>query len=281
MSYRDEVLNIACQGEALLGVLSVPQQPAPLAVLVIVGGPQYRVGAHRQFVLLARRLATAGFPVLRFDHRGVGDSAAPHPGFEAIGRDIQAAIQALYNRMPELGGVMLWGLCDAASAALLYHNTHRDPRVKGLMLANPWVRSPQTLARAHVKHYYLDRLMQASFWRKLLRGELASGAAGRGLVNNLRAALSRADSPLADSFQRQMAQAWQHFPGELLLVLSEQDYTAKEFMDAVNTQPVWRGALKRSGLSCVNIASDHTFSSSAAREQLERATLQWLRQLEL
>lgn len=276
MNHRDEVLDFACEGEPLLGVLSVPEQPGPVAVLVVVGGPQYRIGAHRQFVLLARRLAGAGFPVLRFDHRGVGDSTAPHPGFDAIGRDIQAAIQALYERMPTLGGVMLWGLCDAASAILVYHNTQRDPRVKGLVLANPWVRSPQTLARAHVKHYYIDRLMQGSFWRKLFRGELAPGA-GRGLLSNLRTALGRSDTPNTNSFQRQMAQAWQQFPGAVLLVLSEQDYTAKEFLDAVNTQPLWRGALKRRGLSRVDIpAADHTFSSAAARGQLEQATLSWL-----
>jgi alpha/beta superfamily hydrolase len=43
-------------------------------VLVIVGGPQYRAGSHRQFTLLARSLAEQGFAVLRFDYRGMGDS---------------------------------------------------------------------------------------------------------------------------------------------------------------------------------------------------------------
>ena len=38
-----------------------PKPRLASAVLVIVGGPQYRAGAHRQFVQLARRLAAAGF----------------------------------------------------------------------------------------------------------------------------------------------------------------------------------------------------------------------------
>jgi exosortase A-associated hydrolase 1 len=277
MNYRDEVLNFACEGAPLLGILSLPAESAPLAVLVIVGGPQYRVGAHRQFVLLARQLAAAGYPVLRFDHRGVGDSTAKHPGFDQTGPDIQAAIHALFERLPGLGGVMLWGLCDAASAALIYHERYRDPRVKGLALINPWVRSTHTLARTHVKHYYVERLLQASFWRKLLRGQLEP-AAWRGLWRNLRMALSRPDR--ADSgFQHQMAQAWQKFPGKLLLVLSEEDYTAKEFVEVLTHQTAWRGALLRSGVQRVDIAAaDHTFSSAAARAQLERATLAWLRQ---
>ena len=39
-------------------------------MVIVVGGPQYRAGSHRQFTLLARHIAAAGYPVLRFDARG-------------------------------------------------------------------------------------------------------------------------------------------------------------------------------------------------------------------
>ncbi|KAB8057318.1 hydrolase 1, exosortase A system-associated, partial [Janthinobacterium violaceinigrum] len=58
----------------LVGILSLPAAPGPRGVLIVTGGPQYRVGSHRQFVLLARALAAQGVPVLRFDLRGMGDS---------------------------------------------------------------------------------------------------------------------------------------------------------------------------------------------------------------
>ena len=48
----------------------------------MVGGPQYRVGSHRQFTLMARAFAAAGYPVLRFDYRGIGDSEGESRGFE-------------------------------------------------------------------------------------------------------------------------------------------------------------------------------------------------------
>ena len=48
---------------------------ADIGVVIVVGGPQYRVGSHRQFVTLARALAASGVPALRFDYRGMVSSA--------------------------------------------------------------------------------------------------------------------------------------------------------------------------------------------------------------
>lgn len=61
------------------------EHEVPLGLLMVVGGPQYRVGSHRQFVLLARDLAAAGIPVFPFDYRGMGDSTGQARDFEGIG----------------------------------------------------------------------------------------------------------------------------------------------------------------------------------------------------
>ncbi|HBZ05431.1 MAG TPA: hydrolase 1, exosortase A system-associated, partial [Massilia sp.] len=50
----------ACRGAWLYGIVSLPAAPHPRGVLIVVGGPQYRAGSHRQFTLLARDLAAAG-----------------------------------------------------------------------------------------------------------------------------------------------------------------------------------------------------------------------------
>ena len=42
-----------------------------------------------------------------------------------------------------------------------------------MALLNPWVRSEATLAKAHVKHYYVQRLLSKEFWAKLVSGGLA------------------------------------------------------------------------------------------------------------
>jgi exosortase A-associated hydrolase 1 len=117
---NESVLSFSCEGAPLVGILAEPRDtPAEVGVLIIVGGPQYRVGSHRQFTLLARHLAANGFAALRFDYRSMGDSAGETRDFLGVNTDIAAAIEALLAARPALKRVVLWGLCDAASAALL------------------------------------------------------------------------------------------------------------------------------------------------------------------
>lgn len=270
----------ACAGEQLVGVLSRPAQPGDTAVLVIVGGPQYRVGSHRQFVALGRALAAAGVAALRFDYRGMGDAGGALRSFESVDEDIAAALALLQRELPGLRQVALWGLCDGASAALMYCQRRRDPLVRGVVALNPWVRSAQTLARTQVKHYYRQRLMQPDFWRKLLSGRVA-GSALRSLLHNLRAARGGAGPADADaprSYQDRMAEAWRDTGRPLLLILSGKDYTAKEFLEATQTDPAWQGALLRPGLEQHTLAdANHTFSEPAHQLQVEAITCRWLR----
>ena len=183
-----------------------------IGVVVIVGGPQYRAGSHRQFVLLSRALADAGFAVLRFDYRGMGDSEGVQRDFEAVSQDVAAAINMLQLQMPVVKQIALWGLCDGASAALLYCNEVTDPRVAGLCLLNPWVRSEASLAKTQVKHYYTDRLKQKEFWLKLFSGKVALSAFG-GLIRRIRISASAGDKSMhtADPFQVRMANGWKSF----------------------------------------------------------------------
>ena len=192
MTVTERALNFSCQGQHLVGVVSLPAAPRRVGMLIVVGGPQYRAGSHRQFVQLARRVAAEGHAVLRFDCRGMGDSGGEQRSFEDISPDIAAAVQALLQAAPAVQQVVLWGLCDGASAALLYlGDSARDPRVTGLCLVNPWLRSQATLARTHVKHYYTQRLRQPEFWAKLLRGGVAWQALC-GLARSLRLAAAGA-----------------------------------------------------------------------------------------
>lgn len=66
-----------------------------IGVLIVVGGRQYRVGAHRQFVSLARALAAAGYPAFRFDVRGTDGSQRHARHFLDCGDDLQSAIATL------------------------------------------------------------------------------------------------------------------------------------------------------------------------------------------
>ena len=93
-------LLFQCDGKQLLGMLHLPQQPVRTGVVMVVGGPQYRVGSHRQFLLLSRFLAQHGVAVFRFDYRGMGDSEGEISSFEAVDDDLKAAIDTFLAHAP-------------------------------------------------------------------------------------------------------------------------------------------------------------------------------------
>lgn len=279
---NDKPLVFALGAEQLVGVLTAPTEPAhDTALLVVVGGPQVRAGSHRQFVQLARHLASHGHATMRFDVRGMGDSSGTPAGFEQQDEDIAAAIEELMRQRPEVKRVVLWGLCDGASASLLYMQRTRDARVGGLVLLNPWVRSPQTLARATLRHYYTHRLLQPGFWRKLLGGSVGM-AAVRGWWQNYRTARQRvrlARGAEGVPFAARMAEGWRGFKGPILLVLSGDDVTAHEFAGHAASDPSWRGTLTAPSVQRVDLAgADHTFSGPDTGPQVLQLTLAWMRQ---
>lgn len=284
---QEQAMVFGCESEQLVGILHAPRSSptsTDIGVVIIVGGPQYRAGSHRQFVLLGRALAAAGYPVLRFDYRGMGDSGGEARSFEHINEDIEAAIDTLQKRLPSVQRVVLWGLCDGASAALLYAQATHDARVSGACVLNPWVRSDASLATTQLKHYYTRRLLAPQFWAKLLSGKVASGAMHE-LTQKLRlAAIGNAcvagdeECSLAhQSFQQRMAQGWQHLGERILLILSGNDYTAKEFIEHAGTDRTWGELLAQSGLQRHALPhADHTFSDKPSRQAVERLTIDWL-----
>jgi exosortase A-associated hydrolase 1 len=270
--------------DALVGVLSAPDGPASeTGLLVVVGGPQVRMGSHRQFVQLTRHLAAHGIAAMRFDVRGMGDSSGEAAGFERLHEDIEAAVSELMRRRPEVKRVALWGLCDGASACLLYLQRKPDARIAGLALLNPWVRSEQTLARARVRHYYWHRLMQPGFWRKLLSGSVGR-AAMRDWLRNWRTARADAAATVSElptvntPFPQRMAQGWRACHGPILLVLSGDDVTAQEFAVHADSDASWRGALRSPRVTRADLPeADHTFSVAGSGERVAQLTLDWLR----
>lgn len=284
MSYVESPVVFSCGGESLLGILTKSEPTNNLGVLIAVGGPQYRVGSHRQFVLLARSLAAAGFSIFRFDYRGMGDSTGDLRQFDDVSDDVAAAIDAFQAACPEVERIVLWGLCDAASASLIYWDVTQDKRVAGMVLLNPWVRSEASLAKTHIKHYYRQRLLQAEFWKKLLTFRLGLGQSLKGLVGAwLRARTNEAQGASSSSsgtFQRKMIRGLQAFTGYTLLILSGDDYTAKEFLEYCQADAEAMKALSGARLERVNLVeADHTFSAPEQQQAVESATLSWLRKL--
>jgi len=286
----EAALTFACEGEQLVGIFhpatgsdlasrhSGSGDPASrdLGVVLVVGGPQYRVGSHRQFILLARSLAAAGYSVLRFDVRGMGDSDGPPRNFEAIAPDIRAAVDCLVQRNPGLRHIVLWGLCDGASASLMY--APEDSRITGLVLLNPWVRSHSGIAETYVKHYYVKRLFSGEFWRSLLSGRSRIGVMLRELIRNLRlASQAGAAAERPEVFTERMRRAAERFKGSILLILSGHDLTAQEFESHCARSASWQSVFSRSTTEQKKLeGADHTFSTRQWRDAVAKWTREWL-----
>ena len=288
-AYMERAVAFGDANEPLIGLVTTPASassappamPPRSGVLIVVGGPQYRVGSHRQFSLLARALATHGLAAMRFDCSGMGDSGGEAGDFEARDDDIRAALDAFAAAVPTLSGVTLWGLCDAASAALLY--AQHDSRITRLVLLNPWVRSDTGLARTHLKHYYAARLVDRAFWRALSKGEVGIGRALRGFGATVgRVLRPTSGATLAVAYQTRMAEGWRNFAGEILLICSGDDLTAREFLDYVATNEAWSGLLLAPRVTRRDLsAADHTFSRAVWRDQVVAWTADWISDAEM
>lgn len=290
MSFQEQAIRIRCQDSWLYGILSIPQRPIARGVLIAVGGPQYRVGSHRQFVLLARYLAKQDIPVMRFDFRGMGDSSGGMRTFENVEDDLCYAVDYFFRECVFLQDVVVWGLCDAASAALFY--AHKDKRIGGLVLLNPWVRTEHGIAKAYLKHYYLTRLLKLEFWKKLVRGQFNLVASIRsfcgtiisvfpgkndtvntGVIKDQSGSLFH-QAPLPD----RMLEGLKYFKGKTLVITSGDDMTAREFLDLLDSSLDWQETLKAKKVELFHLQdANHTFATRQWRDQVAELTGNWVR----
>ncbi len=172
------LIAFPCAGETLLGTLD--DAAGATGVLIVSGGNELRIGAHRGMASLAQRLAAAGVPVFRFDRRGIGDSSGSNGGYLTSGPDLAAAV-ASFRAEAGTTRVLGFGNCDAATALALHG---AEAGVDGIILANPWLREEADALppAAAIRSRYAERLRDPRAWLRLLRGgvdlrRLASGVA--------------------------------------------------------------------------------------------------------
>lgn len=278
--YREQGLVFHSGNNRLVGVVAIPEIDATVGVLIIVGGPQYRAGSHRQFTLLARDLTASGFPSLRFDYSGMGDSEGDRLGFEKAGEDISAAIDTFIECVPGITRVVLWGLCDAASSAMIL--AHRDSRVKGMILLNPWVHVGEYSPAVKLSHFYRPLFTEKDIWRRLFSGKIRLLPALKEFFQDAIALLWKLWPRFLPKhakryFIDEMLEGFQQFQYDVLIILSENDLTAKEFSTLVSRDKNWKTALHKTGIELrVITGADHTFSQRAAQEQVSQMTIEWV-----
>jgi exosortase A-associated hydrolase 1 len=256
-------LKFECDGASLTGTIDTGD--AATGLLIVSGGNEIRMGAHRGMAMLAQDLAEEGFPVFRFDRRGIGDSESENGGYASSGPDIAAAITAFRATAPHVRRIVAFGNCDAATALAL----HR-PAVDALVLANPWVVEPLEglPAPAAIRDRYSRRLRDPAAWMALLTGKLNIGAAIKGAARMTRPQ----DTELAEAVAKAMTER----PLPTTILLAKGDNTAIAFADA------W----ERAGFAAVRARDDvhvvaidsasHSFANEADYDVLRDTLLRAL-----
>lgn len=258
-------------GKQLIAIEHLPevdhQEQPKKGMIIVVGGPQTRVGSHRLFVYLARALAKQGVTVFRFDYTGAGDSEGAVNTFTDIQEDIEAAINIFEQRHSEISELALWGLCDAASAILLYLNEKPEQtKIKQIFLVNPWVRQAQTQAKAYLHGYYIKRFLSKNFWQKLLTGKVKT----KSTFNDIQKFHQQSKTiNNTENFVTQMLRGLNQFSGTCDILLSGNDLTADEFKLLIKNNKHWRHAMARATINKQTIGNaDHTFSQRDKQSQL-------------
>lgn len=252
-------VSFACEGVQLVGTLD--EADGTTGLLIVSGGNEIRAGAFAGQAQLAARIAKEGFPVFRFDRRGVGDSEGANAGFRDSGPDIAAALAALHSEAPQLERVVAFGNCDAASALML----SGGDGFSGLILSNPWTfetddadDAPPEAVRAH----YRGRLRDPAAIRRLLTGKVSLGKLAGSVLGMLRPA------PPASTLSQDMALGIGGFAGNIRFLIAERDRTGLAFLSA------WDKAdprLRR----CAN--ATHAYAEPQARDWLTDEVLDALR----
>jgi exosortase A-associated hydrolase 1 len=250
-------LAFACEGSTLIGTLD--DGSGQTGLLLVSGGNELRSGAFAGQAQFAARIAAHGFPVFRYDRRGVGDSDGPNGEFKTSSPDLAAALAAFRQAAPRVTRIVAFGNCDAASSLMLSQGAGCD----ALILSNPWtidsdddVPSPEVL-----RDHYKRRLASPAALKRLLTGQIPIGKLVRSLIGALR------PPPAPTSLAQDMAVGIASFGGPVSFLIAERDRTGVAFLST------WNKADPRIR-RCAG--ASHSYVESEARLRLEEHVLEVL-----
>jgi pimeloyl-ACP methyl ester carboxylesterase len=161
-------------------------------VILLNAGLLHRVGASRLNVHLARSLANDGYPVLRFDFSGIGDSDARRDEL-ALDESAVAEIGCAMDKLSEVstvGTFVIIGLCSGADMA--FNVAQTNPRVSGIVQIDAF--SYRTWL--YYLHRFTPRLSSRQSWSNMLSGRTYVGPFFRRVVMGWR---SNAETAEGDS----------------------------------------------------------------------------------
>jgi pimeloyl-ACP methyl ester carboxylesterase len=187
-------------------------------------------------------------------------------------------VRAFLSEAPAVRRVVIFGLSEGAAAALLY--APGDPRVGGLILANPWIRMDGEVAKAHLRQN-LSRVLEKSFWEKIRKSEEGYRGAARSFLalgkNWIDA--NRKKPPVQErNLKDRLMDCLDAFAGPIQIILSGGDPATAIFQEAAKER---LAELSRQGRLTINIEpeANHVFSRGDWRAKMIGWSLDWTKDI--
>lgn len=280
----EEAVQFFVKDKKLFGILNLPDsaKSSDTIVLMITGGPQTRVGSHRLYVQLARYLSKQGIASFRFDYEGTGDADGKWVGYRYASQSIKAAIDYLGISIPEFKNIIIWSLCDGATASIVYAAQY-PLEVRAMVLCNPYLFNAEGKARTILKYYYINRFFQKDFWKKVYAFHFDIKDSMDSLKKLLKASKERSVEPdyiLDKNFfgleyeipLEEIQQALMELKIEVIFILSTNDLAAKQFKDFIKNKKI-KSVTKNKNMQFYYLQdADHTFSNTKSKNELFKLT---------
>ncbi|MEQ1537533.1 MAG: hydrolase 1, exosortase A system-associated [Sphingorhabdus sp.] len=258
------MINFDCEGAKLAGTLDEGVQPTGL--LIVSGGNEIRSGAHAGQAAMAAHFAALGYPVFRYDRRGIGDSEGDNGSFESSSADIASAVSAFRNEAAHMQRLVAFGNCDAATALALFH---KNFSIDALILANPWVienatteaSSPPTSAAVRAR--YWNRLKNPRSLIDLLTGKINLRKLAGGLVK-------ATQSDRLSGLSEQLASTLSNSAQPITILIADRDTTALAFMVAWKSDLFAKVRTRREIALHSSATASHSFADMQAKAWLLR-----------
>ncbi len=281
---------------SLVGILADAPIPNRRAVIVLNAGLIHRVGPSRVYVRIARRLAAEGYPTLRIDLGGIGDSGPGDDRLTYEARVLAEARQAMDVLASEHGIAEFIFAGHCAGAANSFHVAAADPRVTGVLLinleggSNEWADYDREKKQARFYGaYFRDRLRDPASWRKLLSGRANPvnivrtlwGSQVRDRLRTLLFRSRRTSSAEAAALPPAMAQARGELDsllarGVKVLFIHSEGGTGLEFVRVTLGDHLERAIASGAAQLDILPQSDHTFTVRRSQAQLTETIVTWM-----
>ncbi|OGV38017.1 MAG: hypothetical protein A2X48_07900 [Lentisphaerae bacterium GWF2_49_21] len=273
MNIREKPFIFENKQQKLFGILHQPEcGQKQTAVIFLHGWGTYRIGPHRLFVEVARAFASTGFPCLRFDFRGRGESEGDVAGTTLLDM-IDDAKQAVKEMQKQQGisQIVLLGLCSGGEVAV--GAAASDSNVNGLVLLSTPLLGRQAKTSDDVRQTanfaksYWQKLFLGETWKKIFSLRVNYRAIFKilfGHCQHKHNGKTMKEAGLLEDFK--------NFKGACLFIYGEKD------PEAVHSENAYRGICAKNAKTIFKTIpeANHNFYSVAWKQELTGNISEWL-----